>query len=239
MLRLVSCCWTTLILLQTRLFRYNTSCLYSFSNCRASAFPPKSSAEDLVFSATGVYFRFKIRISGLLMTSVAICALLSSGLPETSISTSKISPNNGSRSITLFYQQMQRLSLCKYRRLSIEDNLFLETSIILRHCSSQQIVESSSVKLLSAMFNDSSVVGRDHICSIQLFAIDSFFRNDNFFNSGRPDFSKLPLRSSSVKFLNFWISARLLAYLLTNLKEISNDGDLTSSKLLIAVVLEL
>jgi hypothetical protein len=45
--------------------------------------------------------------------------------------------------------------------------------------------------------------------------------------------------SSSVKFLNFWISSSVVTPLFTNLNVIREGGFLTSERLLIAVVFEL
>lgn len=86
---------------------------------------------------------------------------------------------------------------------------------------------------------NSNVEGRLHIFSILLFAIESFLRNASFFNSTTSCLNRLPLKSRSVKFLNFWISYRFSAFLFANLNEIKSDGFFTSDKLFIAVVLEL
>jgi len=89
------------------------------------------------------------------------------------------------------------------------------------------------------MFKNSSVVGRCHIFSILLPAIDNFFKNGNFLSSGTSYLRRLPLKSKSVKFLNFEISEIKSTPLFTNLNEIKSDGFLTSDNDLIAVVLEL
>jgi len=83
------------------------------------------------------------------------------------------------------------------------------------------------------------VFGRAHICWIWLLAIESFFKKVRRYNSGTSDRSMFPLTSSSVRFLNFWISPKLFTPLFTNLNEINEGGFLTSERLLMAVVFEL
>ncbi len=83
------------------------------------------------------------------------------------------------------------------------------------------------------------MMGRCHIVCILLLAIDNFFKNASFFNSGTSCLKRFPERSKSVKFLNLAISEIDSNARFTNLNEMSKDGFLTSESDFIAVVFEL
>ena len=100
-------------------------------------------------------------------------------------------------------------------------------------------VGSKHSSLLFEIFRNSKVDGNGHICSIWLLAIESFFRKVSLYSSFTSNWSKFPLTSSSVRFLNFEISLKSVTPRPTNLKVIKEGGFLTSDKLFIAVVFEL
>jgi len=134
---------------------------------------------------------------------------------------------------------MNRLRRDKCWMPSKDVNWLSEMSRIFKFYISWQIEGSSSVMRLFEMFRNSRVIGRCHIVCILLLAIDNFFKNASFFNSGTSCLKRFPERSKSVKFLNLAISVIVSNARFTNLNEMSKDGFLTSESDFIAVVFEL
>ena len=134
---------------------------------------------------------------------------------------------------------MRRFSRLKCCTPSSEVRWLSETSKVLRFVSSCKISDSKRYSLLLEMFRTSKVVGNGHICSIWLPAIDNFFKKIRRCSSLTSFRSWFPLTSSSVRFLNFYISFKAVTPRPTNLKVIKEGGFLTSDKLFMAVVFEL
>ena len=158
------------------------------------------------------------------------------GLFSRSISIISLRFVSGSRLYIWLFLAINRFNLVTFSKPSKLSIPLLEISSVVRLLSECMTFVSSFFRQLYPMFKISSVLGRLHISLIWLPDKFNFLRKGRLSSSGTSDYSRLPLTSSSVRFLKRPISLRCVTLRLTKRNVIKLEGFFTSVKLFTGTV---